>query len=206
DHRRVAHGQVEIPVARKVRGRQRVWIGARGVTLGHGLKRAVAVAQEHTYLPPARKHEIRDAVAVEIPYHQEAAYRIASGGAEGAIALAEQDREPAVVHRQVGNAVAVDVPHGRNAGARVILYRLEGAVAVAQQDAHPARIRRNTKTLDHGEISETIAIEVLHRHRGKGADCVIAGRLEGAVAVPQQDTERAAHLTDGPVAAHHQVG
>src|SRR5262249_8112062 len=122
---------------------------------------AIAVAEQDTHgaSVPVGHGEVGRAVAVEVPNHQKVnvASSVASGGLEGAIALAHQYSYAAVVivprslgvtHGQVETSVGIEAPHRDRDGTieGVIPACPESAVPLAQQDKHAAIRRRILKT------------------------------------------------------------
>jgi transposase len=122
------------------------------------------------------------------------------GGLEGAVGVAQQHAGPAKTrHGQVGDAVAVEVPHRQPGGADPggeETGGLEAAVAVAQQHADAGRSAIGG-VVRHGEVQKAVAVEVAHGHgEGVPPGGELAGGLEAAVAVAQQDTHAAAGAGD----------
>src|SRR5262249_13172416 len=107
--------------------------------------------------------------------------------------------------RQVELAVAVEVPRGHP--ARVAQHRrpddasLEGAVAVAQQDGVTAAVRRGAGERG-GDVELAVAVEVADRPAARigardGERGRVDARLEGAIAVAEQDDGRVARRRRG---------
>src|SRR5262249_7825832 len=84
---------------------------------------------------------------------------------------------------------------------RITVPALKGAVHIAQEHNHGVGLKCN-----HGKIRPTIAIEVPHGHRtGRATDGEGLAESEGAVAVPQKDTDRTVEIGKIAFVGYHQV-
>jgi hypothetical protein len=177
----IRHGEVQGTVSVKITHSGRV---APEVPSGIGdlrLKSSVSVAQQHT-------NGSGDAIEI------------------GAVSIHHDDVE---------FAVAVEVRHRRGTGEKAIgqvtYRRLKGAIPFSQQDADAARVHtvqvgtRSLQRPDHRQVRFSVVIEVRHhREAGQKAWIEEQGRLEGPVALPQQNGHTAV-LTEFIATAHHQV-
>ena len=86
-------------------------------------------------------------------------------GCEGAVAVAEQDTDGAVIQigeNDVGFTVVIEIARGEAQGVgsrRVADLRLEGAVAVAQQDAERAGGQVESRVC-HRHVELAVVVEV----------------------------------------------
>src|SRR6266849_4070412 len=161
----VGRGEVQTAVAVKVSDDNGgAIIDVRGIVSGR-LEAAVAAAQQDIHAS-VNQDKIRNSVAIKVShgYRVGGDARVCMGGLKGAIAVAQQDTDPAgarrAVHGEVWMAVAVKVcdGHGRVKVAHGIAFGcLEGAVAVAQQDIHAYA--------DHDKIGNSVGVKVSYRYR-----------------------------------------
>ena len=111
-----------------------------------GLKRAVAVTQQHAHVPAGRHGEVEDAVAIQVRHRhgvRGGAGGVVDGCLERTVPLAQQYAYVVVAlvdHDEVGDAVAVEIPyrHGHGIGPDIegegdILEAARGAGRVPGQ-------------------------------------------------------------------------
>ena len=113
---RVGDGKIEFAILVEVAGNDIAGVERLGKTNGSA-EGAVAIAQEHREILAAAEHQVRLAVAVEIPLREAVGLRgrVAYGRGEGAIPVPRQKRDIARAgDGEIEIVVAVEIErHGR---------------------------------------------------------------------------------------------